>query len=655
MLGVPSSGYYPASAANCTLSNQPNKAPMRTYLAFFLLLAFTGTAAAAREPHSYSEPDRFLVRHVALDLSADFAAHRLEGTAELTVERLDAEAKELRLDTRDLEIRSVHLIEASGRERVLPFTLDAPDHVLGSRLTISFTSCCVVSDTLRLRIDYRTSAEASALQWLEPAQTAGPHPYMYSQGQAIHARSWIPIQDSPAVRLTYSARIRTPPELTAVMSAASIEDANLAPGEYRFEMRQPIPAYLIALAIGDLEFQSLGERVGVWTEPSQLQAAAHEFADLQRMLEAGEKMAGPYRWDRYDLLIMPHSFAFGGMENPRLSFISPSIVAGDRSLVAVIVHELAHSWSGNLVTNATWNDFWLNEGMTTYLERRMFETLYGERRAHMEDAIGYAYLAQAIEDAKSAGLPGDAALKVDLAGRDPDEGGSDVAYEKGRWFLGFLEARFGRPAFDEFLREYFDAHAFQSMDTERFRAWLLAALARPGAPAIPVAEIDEWLYGRDMPATTPPIPRGVFDAVDRAAAEWRAGRLATADLPVRDWVPQEWVRFLDGQPADLGDERMAQLRAQFRFGADGNAEIARSWLALVVRSAYEASYPDLERFLLSTGRHKLVVGLYRDLARTDAGLEQGRRIYAKARPGYHATIRAAVERLLLPGDSPATG
>jgi aminopeptidase N len=628
---------------------------MRTYLAFFLMLAFAATAAAAGDPHSYAEPDRFLVRHVALDLSADFAAHRLEGTAELTVERLDAEAKELRLDTRDLEIRSVHLIEATGRERVLPFTLDAPDTVLGSRLTISFTSCCVVSDTLRLRIDYRTSAQASALQWLEPTQTAGPHPYMYSQGQAIHARSWIPIQDSPAVRLTYAARIRTPPGLTAVMSAARVDHANLAPGDYRFEMRQPIPAYLIALAIGDLEFQSLGERVGVWTEPSQLEAAAHEFADLQRMLEAGEKMVGPYRWDRYDLLIMPRSFPFGGMENPRLSFISPSIVAGDRSLVATIVHELAHSWSGNLVTSATWNDFWLNEGMTTYLERRLFESLYGERRARMEDAIGYEYLVQAIEDAKSAGRPGDAALKLNLAGRDPDEGSSDVAYEKGRWFLGYLETRFGRLAFDAFLRGYFDAHAFQSMDTERFRAWLLAGLARPGAPAIPVAEIDEWLYGSGMPATTPPMPHGVFDGVDRAAAEWRAGRLATADLPVRDWVPQEWMRFLDGQPADLGDERMAQLRAQFGLGADGNAEIARSWLALVVRSAYQPSYPDLERYLLSTGRHKLVVGLYRDLARTDAGLELGRRIYAKARPGYHATIRAAVERLLLPGDSPASG
>jgi len=624
---------------------------MRTPIVLLLMLALADTSTAAGDPHSYAEPDRFLVRHVALDLNADFAEHRLEGTAELTVERIDPQAKELHLDTRGLEIHSVQMIQASGQPRILPFRLDAPDPILGSRLTIGFTSCCEVAHTLRLRIEYRTSAQASALQWLEPAQTAGPHPYMYSQGQAIHARSWIPIQDSPAVRMSYSARIRTPPELVAVMSAARVEDADLAPGEYRFEMRQPIPAYLIALAIGDLEFRSLGERVGVWTEPSLLEAAAREFVDLPRMLEAGERMVGPYRWDRYDLLIMPHSFAFGGMENPRLSFISPSIVAGDRSLVAVIVHELAHSWSGNLVTSATWNDFWLNEGFTTYLERRLFESLYGERRARMEDAIGYEYLVQAIEDAKTAGLPQDSSLKLDLAGRDPNEGTSDVAYEKGRWFLGFLESRFGRPAFDAFLREYFDEHAFRSMDTESFRAYLLARLAQPGAPSIPVDQIDEWLYGTGLPTTLPPIPAGVFDAVDRAAAEWRAGRLAVDELPAHDWMPQEWVRFLDSQPADLAAARMAELREQFRLGADGNAEIARSWLALVVRTAYEPSYPDLERFLLSTGRHKLVVGLFRDLARTEAGLELGRNIFAKARPGYHATIRSAVARLLKAGEA----
>ncbi|MGQ0385252.1 MAG: leukotriene A4 hydrolase C-terminal domain-containing protein [Gammaproteobacteria bacterium] len=619
-----------------------------------LMLILSTAAAAAADPHSYAEPGKFLVRHVAIDLKADFEAQRLEGIADLTVEQLDPYAKELVLDTRDLEIRTVHLIEPSGRALVLAFTQGERDPVLGSPLTISFAKCCATTREMRIRIAYRTSPEASALQWLEPAQTSGAHPFLYSQGQSIHTRSWIPLQDTPGVRVSYSARIVTPPGLVAVMSAARRETQDDAPNEFRFEMKQPIPSYLIALAIGDLKFRSLGKRTGVWTEPSRLDAAAREFEDLPRMVEAGERMAGPYRWERYDLLIMPRAFAYGGMENPRLSFISPSIVAGDRSLVSLIVHELAHSWSGNLVTNATWDDFWLNEGFTTYLERRLSESLYGARRARMEDAIGYESLKQAIEDAEAAGLPQDSALALDLAGRDPDEGVSDVAYEKGRWFLGFLEARFGRPAFDAFLRGYFDAHAFQSMTTAGFREWLLAALARPGAPAVTVAEIDAWLHGPGLPVTMPEVPQGVFDAVDRAGTDWRAGRLTAAQLPVADWIPQEWVRFLDGQPAELEDTKLAELRGQFGLGAGGNAEIALAWLRLVVKTAHEPGYPDLERFLTGTGRYRLVVTLFRDLARSESGLALGRQIYAKARPGYHATIRQAVERELWPGAQPVT-
>src|SRR5688500_75471 len=403
---------------------------MRTLI--LLTSAVVASMAHAADPHSYAETDKFVVRHVALDLNTDFTAHRLAGTAELIVEQVDPAADRLVLDTRDLEISAIHLIEMSGRARVLAFKLAEPDPVLGSKLTIEFPHCCAATSRMRIRIAYRTSSEASALQWLEPAQTYGAKPYLYSQGQAIHTRSWIPLQDTPSVRVTYDARIRTPPDLVAVMSAARVGDARAVSGEYRFEMKQPIPSYLIALAVGDLGFQALGDRTGVWTEPSRLAAAAHEFADLPRMLEAGEQMAGPYRWDRYDLLIMPRAFAFGGMENPRLSFISPSTVAGDRSLVSVIVHELAHSWSGNLVTNSTWDDFWLNEGFTSYLERRLVEVLYGERRAGMEDAIAYEELVQTIRDPEADGHASDSTLHLQLAGRNPDEGISDVAYQKGR-------------------------------------------------------------------------------------------------------------------------------------------------------------------------------------------------------------------------------
>ncbi len=621
---------------------------MNGFLAMLAMCALPAMAFGAADPHSYAEPERFLVRHVDLDLRADFEAHRLEGTADLVVEQLDPAAAALTLDTRDLEISTVHLIEMSGRARVLAFRLGERDPILGSKLTIEFPHCCAATSRMRIRIAYRTSNAASALQWLEPAQTSGPHPYLYSQGQAIHTRSWIPIQDSPGIRLTYSARIVTPPGLVAVMSAARVTGADDPRGEYRFEMKQPIPAYLIALAIGDLEFRPLGERVGVWTEPSRLAAAAGELADLPRMLEVGEGIAGPYRWDRYDVLIMPRAFAYGGMENPRLSFVSPSIIAGDRSLVSTVVHELAHSWSGNLVTNATWNDFWLNEGFTSYLEHRFVETLYGQRRADMEDAIAFQGLEETIADAIAAGRPGDTDLKHDLAGRDPNEGTSDVAYIKGRWFLGFLEQRFGRPAFDAFLRAYFDAHAFQGMTTEGFRSELLARLGQPDAPKITAEEIDAWIYGPGLPATMPAVPKGVFDAVDRTAADWRAGSLATADLPVKDWVTQEWMRFLDGQPADLPDPKLAELRSAFHLGADGNAEIALSWLRLVIRTEYEPAYPDVERYLLNTGRWRLVETLFRDLSRTAAGTALGDRIYARAKPGYHQSIRDAVERLLYP-------
>jgi leukotriene-A4 hydrolase len=620
---------------------------MRHY-SLVLTLALAGTAHALADPHSYAETHKFIVRHVTIDLRTDFEARRLEGTAELTVEQVDPNADTLSLDTRDLEIGTVHLVEMSGRAKALAFKVAEADPILGSKLTIEFPHCCAAASQMRVRIAYRTSNEASALQWLAPSQTYGAKPYLYSQGQAIHTRSWIPLQDTPSVRMTYEARIRTPPDLVAVMSAARVGDARAVSGEYRFEMKQPIPSYLIALAVGDLRFQALGDRTGVWTEPSRLAAAAHEFADLPRMLEAGEQMAGPYRWDRYDLLIMPRAFAFGGMENPRLSFISPSTVAGDRSLVSVIVHELAHSWSGNLVTNSTWDDFWLNEGFTSYLERRLVESLYGERRASMEDAIAYEELVQTIKDLEADGHASDSALHLHLAGRNPDEGISDVAYQKGRWFLGFLEGRFGRPAFDAFLREYFDAHAFQSIDTTTFRAWLLEYLKRPEAPAVTAVEVDEWLYRPGLPATMPKVAEGVFVPVDRIAADWRAGRIATEALPVKDWIPQEWVRFLDEQPSDLEDAKLAELRSAYKLGADGNAEIALSWLELVIRTGYEPAYPDLERFLLNTGRWRLVETLFRELSRTESGRVLGEGIYAKAKPGYHASIRQAVERLIYP-------
>jgi aminopeptidase N len=415
----------------------------------------------AVDVHSFARPAEARVTHVALDLRADMQAHELRGTATLTVGRR-AGATELVLDTRDLEIEKV----TDGGSAVLERGLGDADPIKGQPLTVKLGD-----RDGPVVITYKTRPTAAALQWLAPEQTAGKRqPYLFSQGQAILTRTWIPTQDSPGIRQTYSAKITVPAPLRAVMSAEHVsEPAAGSSGERTFEFRMtnPVPPYLIALAIGDIADKAIGPRTAVYTEPSGLDRAASEFVDLERMVEAAERLAGPYRWGRYDLLVLPPSFPFGGMENPRLTFATPTVIAGDRSLVSLVAHELAHSWSGNLVTNATWSDFWLNEGITTYLEARIMEEVYGKERADMLRVLGRRDL-----DAEVARLSGpsahDTILHIDLAGRDPDEGSTDIPYEKGSLFLQTIEAAVGRERFDTFLRSYFDRHAFQSITSAVF-------------------------------------------------------------------------------------------------------------------------------------------------------------------------------------------
>ncbi|HLM02143.1 MAG TPA: M1 family aminopeptidase/hydrolase, partial [Pyrinomonadaceae bacterium] len=451
------------------------------------------------DAHSYSNPRQVKVRHVDLDWDVLFDKKILQGTATLVLERApDAKNAPLILDTRDLKIERVETATtaAAARYKEAKFTLGAADKILGAPLTIQLPA-----NAARVRIYYSTSPNASGLQWLSPEQTAGKKsPYMFSQAQAIHARSFIPLQDSPQVRITYAARVRTPKNLLAVMSAEGNSQARARTGDYRFRMTRPIPAYLIAVAVGDLQFRSLGRRTGVYTEPSMIQKAASELSDTEKMVEATESLFGAYRWGRYDLLVLPPSFPFGGMENPMLTFATPTILAGDKSLVSLVAHELAHSWSGNLVTNATWRDFWLNEGFTTYIERRIIEAVYGATRREMEAALGR----RSLEEEMSGMAARDQILHVDLRGRDPDEGFTGVPYEKGALFLRWLEEKAGRARFDKFVRGYFDEHAFQSITTETFVDYLDKHLIdkrqfasvnpRRDKQRLLRANIDEWIY-----------------------------------------------------------------------------------------------------------------------------------------------------------------
>ncbi|HEY6645296.1 M1 family metallopeptidase [Povalibacter sp.] len=616
------------------------------FLATVFLMSFAARAADAvpgPDPHSLANTQDFRVRHLSLDLTADFTHKRLAGYVDLQLQRLDPAARQVVLDTRELTVSAVEQLGKPAQ--ALKFRLGEAQPILGAPLYIDLPASSTAQE-LTLRVHYQTSPQASGLQWLDPSQTAGKqHPYLYSQSQAIHARSWIPLQDTPQVRLTYDAHIRTPPQLMAVMSAANDPDAKRN-GDYRFEMPQAIPSYLIALGVGDLVFKPIGSRTGVYAEPGVVESAAHEFADVESMIEACEKLFGPYRWGRYDLLILPPSFMWGGMENPRLTFLTPTVIAGDRSLVSLIAHELAHSWSGNLVTNANWDSMWLNEGFTVYLERRIIEALYGKERYEMEDVLGLQSLQRDVASLTAAGDGALTRLVVDLKGRDPDDAFSEVPYEKGRLFLGFLESRLGRAELDKFLRGYFDRFAFQSVSTQTFIDYLAEhELNRPSA-RVSLAEVNVWLDEPGIPSLAVLPHSEAFTRIDLQRDAWLKGQRKAGDLATAKWTTYEWLHFLDNLPADLAGARLGELDAAFHLTASTNAMVAHSWLLDAIRAGYAPAWPRLEQYLTSIGRRKLVKDLYEELLKTPDGKQMAQRIYAKARPLYQIPLVQQLDELI---------
>jgi leukotriene-A4 hydrolase len=590
-------------------------------------------APAEADPHSFARPSEVAVEHLVLDLSVDFAARRLSGRASLRL-RGKVGADTLVLDTRDLDIQRVTLEDGKTEA---PFTLGDPVPHLGRSLAIR-----IPPGTAWVNIDYATAPDAAALQWLTPIQAGSALPLMFTQSEAILARTWVPCQDTPAVRQTYEATVRVPPGFLALMSAEN-PTAKTADGIYHFRMPQPVPSYLLALAVGDLAWKPLSNRSGVYALPATLERAAWELADTPRMMAAAEKLYGPYRWGRYDLLVLPPSYPYGGMENPRLTFATPTILAGDRSLVSLVAHELAHSWSGNLVTNASWNDFWINEGFTVYIERRIMAALYGKDYADMLSVLGRQDLEDTLRE-KGPDSP-DTRLHLDLAGRDPDDGVSDIAYEKGALLLATVEAAVGRERFDGFLRGYFDTFAFQSMDSRRFAAYLKAHLLDTHPGLAESLRLDDWIHAPGLPATAITVRSAAFARVDQAVAAFAAGT-PPAQLDTAGWTTHHWLRSLRNLPRPLPPARMAELDAAFHFTDTGNDEILDAWLLLAIRNAYEPAGAALERFLIAVGRRKYLQPLYTELAKTPAGAETALRIYARARPGYHPITRAAVDKIL---------
>lgn len=589
---------------------------------------------APDDPHSFAEPSKAYVTHLDLDLKVNFEQQQIKGKASWTINN-KAKSKEIVFDDIKLSISKITL---GAEEKETTFTFGPEAEFLGRALKVAISP-----ETKLINIYYSTDKDASALQWLNPQQTAGKkRPYLFTQSQSIAARSWVPCQDSPGIRFTYNATVSVPNDLLALMSAENPQAKN-SKGVYHFKQTHAIPSYLLALAVGDITFKAVDERTGVYAEPSVLDKAVYEFADVGKMVHAAEELYGPYRWGRYDLLVLPPSFPFGGMENPNLTFITPTILAGDRSLVSIICHELAHSWSGNLVTNANWNDFWLNEGFTNYFERRIDEAIFGKKEAEMHEVFAKQMLDAAIEE-MGADNP-DTRLKTDYSGRNPDDGVNDIAYEKGFFFLKTIEAAVGREKFDEFLRGYFDTNAFKSLTTAQFVDYLYKNLIKDDKSLEAKINLVKWIYGPGIPSNVVKVHSDGLKAIDAIVAKWRSSGQAKG-LSKEMVSSNERRYFISQLPNDLKASDMTVLDAEFNFTGSNNTDIQKAWYLLAIRHQYKPSATRIKAYLLENGRMWHIIPLYKELMNTPEGSKTARAIYREARPNYHPMTYQAIDKLL---------
>ena len=579
--------------------------------------------------HTLSNYQDLPILNTHLELSVNFQEKKLKGSV---THRFDENRKVdlLKLDTKYLKIDSIQ----DGNGNSLEYSFGEFDELLGSALSVILNS-----QSNEVVIFYETTNKSEALDWLLPNQTAGKtFPFMYTQGQSIFTRSWIPIQDTPGLRITYSAKINTPENMMAVMSAANPQEMDTN-NVYSFKMNQPIPPYLIALAVGNLEFKAIDYRTGVYAEPSMVEECANELIDMGKMVDVAEQLYGKYDWDRYDVIVLPPSFPFGGMENPRLTFATPTIIAGDRSLVSLIAHELAHSWSGNLVTNATWNDFWLNEGFTVYFERRIMEALYGRDYSEMLALLGFQDLQNQVDNSQ----PAMQLLRLNMKGKHPDDAMTDIAYEKGYFFLRMLEENIGREKMDEFLKKYFNDHKFQTIVTEEFLSYLKENLLDDNFKGL---NVEQWVFDSGIPKNCPKINSLRFKNVESSVATFLDGGAQELKVVSEKWSTHEWLHFLKHLPESLSLDQMEDLDKVFNLSNSGNSEIVAVWFLQSIKNDYRPAFENLEKFLVKIGRRKFLQPLYLELSKNQEHKIWAKKVYQKARNNYHYVSFNTIDNIL---------
>ncbi len=583
-----------------------------------------------KDPASYTDLSQGKIKHILFRIGVDFSSRTLE--IEATYQMQEPVPGSLFLDSYKINLKG-----ARSNDRQLQWEFDERDDVLGERLHLKG-----FEGESTFTLTFHTSPEARALQWLNANQTAGgSHPFLFSQCQAIHARSIFPCQDTPSVRFTYSAEVEVPQGLVAAMAAEQIgidDGTGYSSTVYRFRMPQPIPSYLFALAVGNLDFRELGPRTGVYAEPETIEAAAWEFAENEDKIVEAEKLLGPYLWGRYDLLVLPPSFPYGGMENPRLTFLTPTAILGTRGHLSLITHELAHAWTGNLVTNATWQDFWLNEGWTTYAETRITEVLEGKDVTDLHLAFNEKQLIAIIERVgKDSPLT---RLKLP-AERDADSFTTTIPYYKGCFFLQECEYAVGRERFDAFIQQYMARFQFQSLTTEAFLDFLKAELP----DVFEKVDIQKWIYETGLPEKRHRPQSHLYDEVQKALDDYEHGIKPTKEQ-MDNWHRYQILSFLQGMPRKISIEDCQYFDAILELDKKNDVAFYSYFYVIAIASGYEEILPRVEQFLEKIGRMLYVLPIVRVMIDTDWSREHIRPLFERVRDRHHQITVYAIEGLL---------
>ena len=560
---------------------------------------------------SLSNPNEVVVTNLKWEAAVDFDETNLVGKVTYTLQRNTRDAKRLCLDTSHLVIQGV-----TGDTNVsLSYKLHpvSKPH-LGQLLEINLDP-----STKAVTVAYNTTPQSSASQWLPPSQTAGKkHPYLFTQCQAIHARSLFPCQDRPGVKMTYSAKITCPRWSTCVMSALLQKQEEVG-DKIVFFFLQPVPisSYLVALAVGELAKVDICETVAIYSEPCVAEAAAHEFAQTNDFLKIATDLAGTeYVWKRYDLLCLPPSFPYGGMENPCLTFVTPTLLAGDRSLADVVAHEIAHSWTGNLVTNATWQHFWLNEGWTTWFQRKIMAKIHKDEKFVDFDAIGgYKTLQETVEH-----MPDKFTSLIPLLGdTDPDEYYSSVPYEKGFNLLYSLEKRVGTPDFEAFFKAYVKTFAYKTLTSEDFKDFFITFFK--GREEIKTIDWEAWFHHPGMPPEVSVFDQSIAKEAQQLAGLWLAVDTnggALPDTDISSWTTNSVLCFLDAlQGHTFKLSSIFAMNAKYGYAESHNAEILFRFCQLALAAKDRYILPVVVRFITTQGRMKFTRPLYRSLYQFD--------------------------------------